>query len=285
MNTFPAAVLARALGGRKVMVRSDVGCRSEAADDTVAAETTAEAYSVVVGIGYLAEIVGEIAGPPWSSTAPTAPRRSRSPTSPIQACWCCRRPSADGFRNGAGLPSAPSRPLNRTQQAGRPGRPLKATNERPSTRPPHESCSCAPAIVGVVETPYSRERLRKHSGSRKRFPTINPTQPKGMTMTKPAPQIVPPALETPALDPFDPANLRLSQAFTETAGVKKLLTTIPVRKPGAQDFVRVHPSPEYREDFPINRIKGSRGAITSLLPASCPNWLAGFRSLETVHRH
>jgi hypothetical protein len=28
--------------------------------------------------------------------------------------------------------------------------------------------------------------------------------------------------------------------------VKKLLTTVPVRKPNRQDFVRVHPAPEYR---------------------------------------
>jgi hypothetical protein len=33
-------------------------------------------------------------------------------------------------------------------------------------------------------------------------------------------------------DPFDPAALRLDQSFTDTVGVKKLLTTIPVRKPG-----------------------------------------------------
>ena len=46
-------------------------------------------------------------------------------------------------------------------------------------------------------------------------------------MTKPAPQIVPLPLENPALDPFDPANLRLSQAFTETAGVKKLRPPSP----------------------------------------------------------
>ena len=44
-------------------------------------------------------------------------------------------------------------------------------------------------------------------------------------------------------DPFNPTNLRLSQSFVETAGVKKLLTTIPVRKPSPQDFVRVHPDP------------------------------------------
>ena len=32
-------------------------------------------------------------------------------------------------------------------------------------------------------------------------------------------------------DPFDPANLRLSQSFAETVGVKKLLTTVPVANP------------------------------------------------------
>jgi hypothetical protein len=47
-------------------------------------------------------------------------------------------------------------------------------------------------------------------------------------------------------DPFDPRNLVLDQKFHETAGVKKLLTTVPVRKPNKQDFVRVHPDPEYR---------------------------------------
>jgi hypothetical protein len=50
----------------------------------------------------------------------------------------------------------------------------------------------------------------------------------------------------PAPNPFDPAALRLSQSFADTVGVKKLLTTVPVRKPGRQDFVRVHPDPKYR---------------------------------------
>jgi hypothetical protein len=65
-----------------------------------------------------------------------------------------------------------------------------------------------------------------------------------------------PQASTP--DPFDPANLRLSQSFIETAGVKKLLTTVPVRKPGQQDFVRVHPDPAYRENFPIIEVKDER---------------------------
>ena len=50
-------------------------------------------------------------------------------------------------------------------------------------------------------------------------------------MTKPTLQAVDPETKTntPALDPFDPANLRLNQSFTETVGVKKLRLTVPVR--------------------------------------------------------
>jgi hypothetical protein len=59
-------------------------------------------------------------------------------------------------------------------------------------------------------------------------------------------------------DPFNPTNLRLSQAFVETAGVKKLLTTVPVRKPSPQDFVRVHSDLAYRENFPIIDLKDDR---------------------------
>jgi len=59
-------------------------------------------------------------------------------------------------------------------------------------------------------------------------------------------------------DPFNPTNLRLSQSFVETAGIRKLLTNVPVRKPSPQDFVRVHPDPAYRENFPIIELKDER---------------------------
>jgi hypothetical protein len=49
-----------------------------------------------------------------------------------------------------------------------------------------------------------------------------------------------------APNPFDPAALRLSQSFADTVGVKKLVSTVPVRKPNRQDFVRVHSDPAYR---------------------------------------
>lgn len=62
----------------------------------------------------------------------------------------------------------------------------------------------------------------------------------------------------PALDPFDLTALRLNQSFTESAGVKKILSTVPVRKPLSQDFVRVHPNPQYRETLAIIELKNDR---------------------------
>jgi hypothetical protein len=51
------------------------------------------------------------------------------------------------------------------------------------------------------------------------------------------------------LDPFDPANLRRDQSFTETAPVKKLLRTVPVR--ALHDLCGVPPS---SNDFPTIEI-------------------------------
>jgi hypothetical protein len=62
----------------------------------------------------------------------------------------------------------------------------------------------------------------------------------------------------PPPDPFDLDNLRLSQNFVDTANVKKLLTTVPVHKPNPQDFVRVHPSPDYHMDAPMLELKTDR---------------------------
>ncbi len=42
-------------------------------------------------------------------------------------------------------------------------------------------------------------------------------------------------------NPFDPANLRFDPSASETFGVKKLLTTVPVGKPSKQEFFRTHP--------------------------------------------
>ena len=58
-----------------------------------------------------------------------------------------------------------------------------------------------------------------------------------------------------APDPFDLDALRLTQDFAASVGVKKALTTIPVRKPDRQWFVRVHPDPRYRIETAVLELK------------------------------
>ena len=50
----------------------------------------------------------------------------------------------------------------------------------------------------------------------------------------------------PTPDPFDISRLRLSQDFVAAAGVKKVLNTIPCRKPSKEWFVQTHPDEAYR---------------------------------------
>ena len=45
---------------------------------------------------------------------------------------------------------------------------------------------------------------------------------------------------------LDLSQLRLSQDFGTSLGVKKAIITVPVRKPHKQWFIRTHPSDEYR---------------------------------------
>ena len=66
-------------------------------------------------------------------------------------------------------------------------------------------------------------------------------------------------LSSPTIpDPFDLDSLSLSQAFMETAGVKKHINTIPVRRPYSQDFVRVHASADYRRNLLCIDLKDDR---------------------------
>jgi hypothetical protein len=59
-------------------------------------------------------------------------------------------------------------------------------------------------------------------------------------------------------DPYDLSRLRVTPEMLETTAVKKLLTTVPMRKPADQDFVRVHPSPQYRDTLAILDLKEDR---------------------------
>ena len=62
----------------------------------------------------------------------------------------------------------------------------------------------------------------------------------------------------PAPDPFDPAALRLSQDFASSIGVKKVLTTVPCRKPNRQEFVRVCPGDDWRLETGVFEDKVNR---------------------------
>jgi hypothetical protein len=56
-------------------------------------------------------------------------------------------------------------------------------------------------------------------------------------------------------DPFDPKQLRLSQDFSATLGVKKAILTIPRRRPSKETWIRVHPKEEYRIQTGILELK------------------------------
>jgi hypothetical protein len=49
-----------------------------------------------------------------------------------------------------------------------------------------------------------------------------------------------------APNPFNAASIRLAPDFVETAGTKKMVTTVPIREmPGKQDWIRTQPNPDY----------------------------------------
>jgi hypothetical protein len=56
-------------------------------------------------------------------------------------------------------------------------------------------------------------------------------------------------------DPFSVEALRLGQNFVEKSGVRKLLTTVPVRKPSKQEWIRVHPDESYRDIFAVIKLE------------------------------
>jgi hypothetical protein len=53
-------------------------------------------------------------------------------------------------------------------------------------------------------------------------------------------------------------ELRLSQDFSTDLGVKKVVTTVPVRKPSRQEFVRVHEDEAYSLQTPVLEFKEER---------------------------
>jgi hypothetical protein len=71
-------------------------------------------------------------------------------------------------------------------------------------------------------------------------------------------------------DPFAPENLKLPQEFLDQTMATALLTTIPVEKPGDQEFVRVHPDKEYRFTAALITHHDERGARYFVHPTFLP---------------
>jgi hypothetical protein len=59
-------------------------------------------------------------------------------------------------------------------------------------------------------------------------------------------------------DMFNLKRLRLSQDFAEGISVKKVVTTIPVRKPNRQEFIQVRPGEDWRLQTCILSLKEER---------------------------
>jgi hypothetical protein len=59
-------------------------------------------------------------------------------------------------------------------------------------------------------------------------------------------------------DEFDLDSLRLSQDFIASTGVTKILTTVPIRRPDPQEFIRVHPDPAWRLQTLVLEVKAYR---------------------------
>jgi hypothetical protein len=57
---------------------------------------------------------------------------------------------------------------------------------------------------------------------------------------------------------FDLSKLALPQDFSEFAGVKKILTTVPVKKPNRQDFIRVHEGEDWCLQTAVLELKEER---------------------------
>jgi hypothetical protein len=60
------------------------------------------------------------------------------------------------------------------------------------------------------------------------------------------------------LNPFAPENLRIDLSIAEGVGVKKVVLTIPVRRPNPQDFIRVHKEADFRLAVAIIDLKDDR---------------------------
>jgi hypothetical protein len=66
-------------------------------------------------------------------------------------------------------------------------------------------------------------------------------------------------------DLFALESLKCDQDFTKLSGAKSLLTTVPVKKPSKEVFIRCHPSPDFRIQTLVLELKDDKDKAIYLL--------------------
>lgn len=79
----------------------------------------------------------------------------------------------------------------------------------------------------------------------------------------------PPNGETDEFNPFDPRNLRIGQRFGEGQDVRRVLVSVPVRKPHRQEFFRTHSDPAMTLEVALLEFKQDRQTFI-VLPELAP---------------
>ncbi len=100
-------------------------------------------------------------------------------------------------------------------------------------------------------------------------PTPTPESPPPEPPT--APTTTPPARPA-SPDPFDPVSLRLGTDYSEGLGVRKVISTIPNRKPNKSEWFRVRPGEEWRLQTAVLELeKGVERATYLVAPSLWPD--------------
>ncbi len=72
------------------------------------------------------------------------------------------------------------------------------------------------------------------------------TKPPKIELVSPADPSIEAEAAPKVPDPYDLDSLSIDDSYLSGPAAKKLILTIPIRKPGPQEFCRVHPDPAYR---------------------------------------
>lgn len=96
------------------------------------------------------------------------------------------------------------------------------------------------------------EKMNQSNNSSKLSLSSENTETNNPQQTENSKMIIPdtPEVTTKAPNPFDPESLRLNPENFDIS-VEKVIVIIPCRKPGKQEYVRVHPSEKYQDNFLI----------------------------------